>query len=138
MAIFTTESDVRDKFQLTDTALVPASLVASSIADANTELLRFLDPVYDTGSPADGQVLGETLLAGAHLLRSLASKDGFEQKSLSIGGQRVDGGDRFAALTSMAASAEEQAWGILEPFLLDRSARAVLKVTDTTPVLGEE
>ncbi len=138
MANFTSESEVRQKFQLNDTTLVPSSLVTASIDDAHTELLRFLDPEYDTGSPEDGLVMGETFLAGAHLFRTLASKEGFEQKHLMIGGHRIEEGERFTALMTLASVTDEQAWYVLEPYLLDWPGRSVADATDSTPVLGEE
>ncbi len=138
MANFTTEQAVRDAFQLTDTTLVPATLVEQSIDDAHTEILRRLDAAYDVPSPAAALVLGETLLAGARLLRSLAAKSANEMKDLSIGGKRVESGKRFEALHDAADSAEQEAWKHLEPYMLARSPRSVLIVTDSTPVLGEE
>ncbi len=138
MANFTTESEVRLKFQLNDTTLVPSGLVTQSIDDAHVEVLRFLDPEYDTEEPEDALVLGETLLAGAHLFRSLASKDAFEQKRGTIGRQRVEEGKRFASLMGVASLTEDQAWYVLAPYLAAYPARAVAGVTASTVVLGEE
>ena len=138
MAVFTTESAVRDKFQLTDTTLVPSALVTGSIDDAHKIVLRFLDPVFDVQSPDAEVVLGETLLSGAHLLRSLSSSEAFTQKRLTIGGQRIDVARRFEALNDAADSAEEQAWHVLEPFVLARPASKVADVTDTTPIVEED
>ena len=138
MAAFTSESAVRDKFQLTDTTLVPSALVTGSIDDAHEIVLRFLDPVFDVQSPDAEVVLGETLLSGAHLLRSLASSEAFTQKRLTIGGQRIDVARRFDALNDAADSAEEQAWHVLEPFVLARPASKVADVTDTTPIIEED
>jgi len=138
MANFATETEVRDKFQLTDTTLAPAALITTSIDDAHEEILRLLDPAYDVPTPDAALVSGEVLLAGAHALRSLASKDAAEQKHVSVGGSRIDSGKRFDVLMAMAASAEERAWQTLEPFLLDRTSRQVADVTETTPILGEE
>ena len=138
MAIFTSESAVRDKFQLTDTTLVPSALVTGSIDDAHEIVLRFLDPVFDVPSPDAEVVLGETLLSGAHLLRSLSSSEAFTQKRLTIGGQRIDVARRFEALNDAADSAEEQAWHVLEPFVLARPASKVVDVTQTTPIIEED
>jgi len=137
MAAFSTESDVRLKFQLEDTALVPSDLVVKSIDDAHEVVLRHLDPSVDPGSPAVALVLGETLLSGALLLHSLSSNDAFVQKNVSVGGNRIAGGGRFDALRSAAATAEEQAWYLLQPYLADEPERLLLGVTDTRPVLGE-
>ena len=138
MANFATETEVRDKFQLTDTTLAPSALITGSIDDAHEEILRVLDPAYDTGSPEAALVSGEVLLAGTHALRSLASKDAAEQKHVSVGGSRVAAGNRFDVLMAMAVSAEERAWQTLEPFLLERASRQVADVTETTSVLGKE
>ncbi len=138
MAIFTSESAVRDKFQLTDTTLVPSGLVTGSVDDAHEIVLRFLDPAFDVPSPDAEVVLGETLLSGAHLLRSLASSEAFTQKRLTIGGQRIDVARRFEALNDAADSAEERAWHVLEPFVLARPAPKVADVTETTPIVEED
>jgi hypothetical protein len=138
MANFTTESDVRDKFQLTDTTLVPSALVTGSIDDAHTELLRYLDPIHDVPSPDNALVMGETLLAGAHLYRSLASHDAFDLKRLSLGGQRIEDGERFRALMIIAEASADCAWMLLEPYLLEQPPREVFDVNASTPVLGEE
>ena len=137
MPVFSSESAVREKFQLTDTTLVPATLVTTNIDDAHEVVLRFLDPVYDVPSPNLTVVLGETLLAGAHLLRSLASSEAFTQKRLTVGGQRLDVARRFEALTAAAGTAEEHACHVLEPFVLGRPATSVADVTETTPIVEE-
>jgi len=138
MANFATEADVRLKFQLNDTTLAPPALLAGSIGDAHGELLRRLAPEFDTTPPEDAVVLGETLLAGAHVLRSLASKDAFEQKDIVVGGQRIEAGKRFSSLMTMASLATDEAWRILAPYLVDQPARPPVGVTDTVAVLGEE
>ncbi|HIJ74646.1 MAG TPA: hypothetical protein HPP83_11150 [Candidatus Hydrogenedentes bacterium] len=138
MANFTTEAQVREKFQLNDTTLVPSSLIEAGIDDAHDELLRFLDPVFAEGTPDDALVMGETLLAGAHLFRTLASGEAFGQKHVAIGGQRVEEGARFGTLMAVATEAEKQAWYLLEPYLADRPSREVAAATDGTPILGEE
>jgi hypothetical protein len=137
MAAFSTESDVRLKFQLEDTTLVPSDLVTQSIDDAHEVVLRHLHDDVDTGSPAAALILGETLLSGALLLHSLSSNDAFVQKNVSVGGNRIAEGGRFDALRSAAATAEDQAWYLLQPYLADEPERFLLGVTDTRPVLGE-
>ncbi|MBI4556566.1 MAG: hypothetical protein HY706_03200 [Candidatus Hydrogenedentes bacterium] len=136
--MFTTEQNVRDKFQLNDTTLVPSVLVNASITDAHTELLRFLDPLYNADPPEDAIVVGETLLATAHLFRSIAGKDAAEQKRVSIGSQRLEEGSRFAALMSVAALVEKQAWYLLEPYLLEVPPHTIASATDSQPILGED
>ncbi len=138
MPTFTNESEVRQKFQLTDTTLVPSSLVAAAIDDAHAELLRFLDSDTVTEPPEDALVMGETLLAGAHLYRSLASKAAFDQKRLGIGSTKLEESSRFQSLMAVAEAAEEQAWYTLEPYLEAPPPRTVGDVTDTETVLGED
>ena len=138
MANFTTESNVRLKFQLNDTTLVPSSLVVAGIGDAHAELLRFLDPVFGGESPETAMVMGETLLAGAQVFRSLASQDAFGQKRVTVGGQRLEEGSRFQTLMALAAVVEEQAWYLLEPYVLDQPGREIVAATDGAPVWGEE
>lgn len=138
MANFTNETEVREKFQLSDTTLVPSALVTSSIDDAHDEILRFLSDSVDTGSPEDALIMGECLLSGAHLLRSLASKDAFGQKQISIGGHKVDAGKRFDSFMDMASKSEKQAWYMLEPYLKEVPTRPFLDVSETKAVLGED
>jgi len=130
MATFATESDVRRKFQLEDTVLTPPALVEGSLNDAHTELLRYLAPEYLAGGDA-GLVLGETLLAGAHLYRSLAARDAFEQRAVTLGGQRLESGARYDALLGVAVLTEASAWRILEPYLAAQMGRPPLAATAT-------
>src|SRR6185436_10814442 len=118
MAGFTTEARVREKFQITDTTLVPASLVTRNIDDAHLILLRFLDPIYDQPTPADTVILGETLLAGAYLMRSLASAAAFAGRKITIGGQRVEPSGKRESLNAQADAAEAEAWRTLEKYLV--------------------
>ena len=136
MANFTNENAVREKFQLDNTTRVPAALVEQSITDAHTEILRYLAEDVDTASPEDGLVLGETLLAGAHVYLSLASKDAFEQTQTVIGGQRVEAGHRFAALLEVAGAVELQAWRVLEPYLTAQPSLIPCDATDTASIIG--
>ena len=138
MAGFTTEADVRLKFQLADTTLVSTALIEAAIGGAHDEVLRYLDSHVDTGSPDEALVTGETLLAGVYLFRSLAAKDAFDQKHVSIGGQRLEGGERFAALTAIAERSEIQAWYMLEPYLEELPPRKCASVTAGEPILGGE
>lgn len=138
MANFTTEAAVREKFQLSDSTLVPAALVETSIDDAHGDLLRFLDPVFDAPSPEEALVLGETLLAGAHLLQSLASSVAFVGRRVTVGGQRIEPDGRFEALTTLALESARRAWETLEPYLLATPPVLALLLTDSTPILGED
>lgn len=137
MPVFTNETNAREKFQLTDTTLIPSALVTRNIDDAHTILLRFLDPAFDVPTPDDALVLGETLLAGAYLIRSLASAAAFARKDITIGGQRIEPARRVEALTELADEAEEEAWRTLEPFLALRPADKLAEATDSQPVVEE-
>ena len=138
MAGFTTEADVREKFQLTDTTLVPVSLVNRNVNDAHLILLRFLDPIYDLPTPPDAVLLGETLLAGAYLLRSLASGAAFARRKVTMGGQRVEPSGRREALNAQADEAEAEGWRSMEPYLVVIPTDKLAAATDTQSVLGEE
>ena len=138
MANFSSESEVRLKFQLADTVLVQADVINAAIDDAHRNVLRELDPEVDPETPEAGLIAGETLLAGAYLFRSLAAQDAFAQKHVTLGGQRIEDGDRFRALTAMAALTEKQAWYLLEPYLRDAPARIPADATGSMPVLGED
>ncbi len=137
MAGFTTEALVREKFQLTDTTLVPVSLVNRNIDDAHLIFLRFLDPIFDLPSPAAPIVLGETLLAGAYLLRSIASGAAFARRKVTVGGQRVEPSGKTEALNTQADVAEEEAWRTMERYLVVIPTDKLAAATDTRPVLGE-
>ncbi len=136
MAAFTTESAVRLKFQVPDAAGAPQDLVLKSIADAHEEILKCLAPGVNPSAPEATLILGETLLAGACLLKSLAAKAAVQQKEVMVGGQRVDTGKRYAALIALSTQSSDQAWELLRPYLRVPPAAAVAVVTDTTPVLG--
>ena len=136
MPAFTTEAAVRLKFQIEDTA-VSAALVEQSIADAHTEVLARLDPATDTENPDDALVLGETLLAGAHLLAALASCDAFTARPIALGGQRVEAGQRFASLLAIAAKARREAWRTLAPYLAAHPPTLAGTATESTAILGD-
>lgn len=138
MANFTNETRVRERFQLTDTSLVPADLVVASIDDAHTELLRYLDLAFATETPEEALVMGETLLAGARVHQALASKAAAELKTITIAGQRIEATGRVETLLAIARGAEEQAWRLLEPYLAGRVGQVACVVTQSTPVLGED
>ncbi len=138
MANFSSESLVRLRFQFNDTVAVPADLVEACLDDAHCEVLRFLDPVYNTSIPEEAVLLGETLLAGAYVFRALASRDVQEQKHVTVGGHRIEEGKRFASLTAIATVTAEQAWYLLEPYVVDRPSECLADATASTPVLGEE
>lgn len=138
MANFTTEADVREKLQLGDAEEVPEALLTRSIEDAHVMILRRLDPKKAT-DPSDPElVLGETLLAGAQALRSLAVAAARERKRVTIGGNRIEPSERDTRLHRLAEAIESQGWDVLEPFLLWRVRKSILRVTETQHVLGEK
>lgn len=134
--MFTTESAVRLRFQLTDTTITPAALIEQCIDDAHERVLALLAPGIDPGAPPPLLSLGECLLAGACVLQALAAKDAAVQKQITIGGQRLEPGQRFGALLRAAAHAEDEAWETLGPFLIPAASPPVLATTPTQPVLG--
>jgi len=138
MANFTNETNVRLKTQLTDTARVPTTLVESSIDDAHEAILRRLDPQYDVDPPDAGLVRGETMLAGAYLLRSVASGASFSARDLRLGDRYLEEGGRPAAMARMADTFEEEAWEALAPFLVESSDGFQAGATDSQDVLGEQ
>jgi len=139
MANFTDESRVRLKTQLTDTAKVPQELVTRSIDDAHAEVLTRLDPAHDVEPPDENLVRGETLLAGAYLLRSLSSGAAFDIKELRILDETVGESGKYKALTGLAEGLERDAWEILSDFLLPRQGGADFQsgVTESEEILGE-
>jgi hypothetical protein len=137
MPAFTNESLVRLRFHLPDTTLVPTELVEAGIDDAHTVLVRSLAPDVNQITPDADLVIGETLLAGANLLRSLASNETFAQKRMTIGGQQIQEGARFQSLLQMADISEREAWYVLERFLAPHAPRELASATDTQPILGE-
>ncbi len=139
MANFTDEGRVRLKMQLTDSAKVPQELVTRSIDDAHAEILKRLDPAYDVTPPDENLVRGETLVAGAYLLRSLASGAAFDIRGLRILNETVSATDKHKALATLADRFEREAWEILADFLLAQEGRADFQsgVTESEDILGE-
>ncbi len=137
MPAFATEAGVRLRFQLNDAVLVPAELIDACIDDAHGEVERFLSADVEIDPPDDALITGETLLAGAYVFRAIAAKDAFAQRNVTIGGQRIEEGERFRALTAIAALTEKQAWFLLEPYLTAQPVRLIVDCTPTDPVLGE-
>lgn len=137
MANFTTEADVREKLQLGSADEVAAALINRSIDDVHVLILRRLDP-SKANDPSDPElVLGETLLAGAQVLRSIAAADARQRRRVTVGGNRIEPADRDSRLYQLADAIESQAWDVLEPFLLWRVRRTILRLTETQLVLGK-
>ena len=139
MANFTDETRVRLKTQLMDTAKVSQELVIRNIDDAHAAIVTRLDPAYDVTPPDDNLVRGETLLAGAYLLRSVASGAAFDIKGLRILDKTVSETDKYKALMTLAETFENQAWEVLSDFLLPQQGGADFQsdVTESGEILGE-
>ena len=139
MANFTDETRVRLKTQLMDTAKVSQELVIRNIDDAHAAIVTRLDPAYDVTPPDDNLVRGETLLAGAYLLRSVASGAAFDIKGLRILDKTVSETDKYKALMTLAETFENQAWEVLSDFLLPQQGGADFQsdVTQSGEILGE-
>ena len=137
MAAFTSEVLVREKFQSTDTSLVTVAAVAAAIDDAHTELIARLDPAYDTVPRRMVSCSGKRSSRARTCCMPWRRAMRLAQRAVTIGGQRVEGGARFAGLMAMARQAERHAWERLSPYLLDIPTQAVARVTDSQPILGE-
>jgi len=136
MPEFSTEANVRLYAQIEDTTTASAELVNASIAEAHERVLADLRDTVDLESPPVAVVQGETLHAAAILLRALASRDAVDQLELQIGGQRIDAGQKFASLMSMARRFEKEARALLAPYAIQPVAASPGEPTATTPVLG--
>ena len=133
--MFTTEANLRLKFQLTSTTDFPTTFLNDAITQAHQELLPRLLTTIDPESPPDTLITGETLLAGARLLQHLAAREAATHRPATIGGQRTELTPRHAALALSAARAEETAWHVLAPHLTPPSPQTIT-TTDTTPILS--
>lgn len=136
MPPFTTESAVRLAAQVEDTSLATAELVEASLAEAHEVTLAAIDPAVDQEDPPAAVIQGETALAVATLFRGLAARDAVEQVQIQIGGQRIDAGQRFASLMSVARRFEKEGARLLEPYSLRPAALPPGGATETRPVLG--
>jgi len=136
MAEFASEAGVRLQAQVEDVAVASSELLAACIAEAHERVLAELADQVDLENPPAPVVQGETLLAAAVLLRALASRDAAEQVELQIGGQRIDAGQKFASLMSMARRFEKEAGALLGPYRVLPVAASPGEVTVSTPVLG--
>ena len=135
---YATESDIRIRFQIYDTVMVPSDLVTTCLDEAHRELLRFLDPVYDE-TPTEAPIItGEVLLAGARVFRAVAAKDAMERQDLQIGSHRIRPSGRADALAAIAVIAEKDAWYLLEPYLLATPAHMMATVTHSTPIFDAD
>lgn len=142
MDAFTTEARVRAKFALHDASRLPAETIEVAIADAHTEIQRVIDPAVDLAGPLvedlpPGLVLGETLLAGARLLETLAAAEAFDQQRVSLGSRRIEESSRHRDLLAAAAVAENRALRALEAYVVRTPVRGAATTTDTQPTVGE-
>lgn len=135
MPPFATEAGVRLTFQISDTVQAPPELLEAAVLEAHELLLPRLLAGIDMDTPPPLLVTAETLLAGACALRGIAARDAFAQKHVTVGGQHIAPGNRFAALTAAARAAEAQAWETAAPYLKAPPAAAVPELTPTVPLL---
>jgi len=139
MPAFTDEERVRSRFLLPDAETLLPETLEPFIEDAHTVLLGELDPAFAEVDPAPlALVLGETLLAGARMLRAIASYEAQHRRSVRLGSQTVQPGGRVEALREAARQADEEAWLLLAPYLRPRAVRRPAAATDSQPVLGGE
>lgn len=138
MAAYTSEAAVRAKFDLSDTEQVGTALITASIDDAHALLERYLDAGAVETPVQDGLILGETLLAGAEVFRTLASREAFGRKPVQLGSAKIAGDTRLQALRQIAEQAERQAWRVLGPYCLAQPPQRVAEASDSQPVLGED
>ena len=136
MAELATEADVRLLTQVEDTTIASAELIAACIAEAHERVRAALDDLVDLETPPAALVQAESRLAAGILLRALAARDAVEQMELQLGGQRVDAGQRFASLMSIARRFDKEAATLLAPFIPQRAPESPALPSDSTPILG--
>lgn len=136
MSAFASEAGVRLQVQVEDVGVASSELVAACIGEAHERVLAELRGDVDVESPVPALVQSETLISAAILLRALATRDATQQVELQIGGQRIDGGQKFASLMSMARRFEKEGAALLAPFVVRPSVARPGDVTATTAVLG--
>lgn len=129
MEPFTSEEDVRARFDWTDVARVSSALIERAITDAHTVVMQLLDSNTPLEPVPEGLKLGETMLAGACVLGALAARDAVEQRQAAIGGQRIEEGNRFEHLRKAAIDAEASAWECVAPYLRAPIGRAIIETT---------
>lgn len=117
---FTDEARVREHTGLQNTTRVPAALVQQRIDDAHETLLKDLDAAY-LNSTDPALILGETELASANLLRSLAARISVNENHVSTAGLSQGTSQRTENLRALADEEEDRAWQRLRPFLQPRS-----------------
>ena len=128
---FTTESEVRLLFQLNDTEQVPSALLEACIELAHAEVMRVLDAAQDVQPPKRAVASAETFRAAAYLFQALAAQDAATQRTLVIGGQRVEPGRRFEVLNIFAQLAGNLSDRLLEPYAKPGVSRMLAGYTDS-------
>lgn len=137
MAAYTDAAQVRLRFLMTDEVAVPGELIAARIDDAHAVVLAEIDPAFAAmDPPPEALMVGETLLAGARVLRSLAMRAAQRQGTQRLGTQTDDTRTRMQALFDAARLAEKEGWLVLAPYLVPRGRVRPLRAAATTPVLG--
>lgn len=136
MPSYTDAERVRTHFQYRQTGDDADALVSEAIAAAEAVLSPQLSDAFDP--PPDDLQFAATLLAGAMLLRSLASAEAHEGALLTLGGQRLDGTRRFGQLMARAADAEASAWQLAAPYLAAPPARKIVAALPTVPIFASQ
>ncbi len=134
MAAFATVDAVRLRCGV-DEATAAEELVTASLDDAHARVLARLTPEAAVEPVAEMVVTGESLLAGALLLRTLASRATAERRLVKVGGQSVERGKQGTELMALADRFELEAWELLAPHLAPAPAHPVVQSTASTPVL---
>jgi len=128
---FANENDVRKEGFLDDFQEVSSERIRKSLAKAHFEILSGTI-LTDEIEAASGAIRAEALLALSHLFHSLAITSALYADELRAGGARLDGGARMRNLLKLAQELNDEAWGLLRPYL-KTSAPAGLSLVE-----GEE
>lgn len=119
---FTDETTLREHTGLKNTTRIPSSLIVQRIADAHETLVADLDPAHAVSTDLMLR-LGETELAAAYLLRSLATQVAFEETNLATAGLANRESKKSERLRALADEQEASAWARLKPYLRTRQDR---------------
>ncbi|MEW6233974.1 MAG: hypothetical protein AB1656_01175 [Candidatus Omnitrophota bacterium] len=113
---FANENDVRKEGFLDDFQEVSSERIRKSLAKAHFEILTSTI-LTDEIEAASGVIRAESLLALSHLFHSLAISSALYADELRAGGARLDGGARMRNLMQLAQELNEEAWGLLRPYV---------------------
>lgn len=136
MPDYTDADRVRTHFQFHQTGDDADGLVSEAIAAAEAVLSPQLSAALPPPPGPDDLQFAATLLAGAILLRSLATAEAHEGALLTLGGQRLDSTRRFGQLMARAADAEASAWRLAAPNLAPSPVRKIVAALPTMPIFS--